>query len=191
MVYVLILLLCWSSFLFVSLSVSVRYDRGVTAADDGAVERDSDSEGGEEEELWGEPGDEEEEEEIMHQREEELEAELNLATKRCQELKETLQVTKSFIEGKAIKGADAGRAKIDSSIPSDEEDDLEEATEMEEYEDEPGVGLLYSSPSLSFVLSCQICMDRIPGKSNPRGARGAVSKLPRVVLASEGKKPIM
>lgn len=115
-----------------------RYDRGVTAADDGAVERDSDSEGGEEEELWGEPGDEEEEEEIMHQREEELEAELNLATKRCQELKETLQVTKSFIEGKAIKGADAGRAKIDSSIPSDEDDDLEEATEMEEYEDEPG-----------------------------------------------------
>jgi serine/threonine protein kinase len=51
---------------------------------------------------------EEEEEvinEVLHRREEELQAELMLATKRCQELKQTLQVTKSFIESKASQGS--------------------------------------------------------------------------------------
>lgn len=92
--------------------------------------------------MWGnsDPNDAEEEEEIMHRREEELQAELSLATKRCQELKETLQVTKSFIDNRA-KGDD-GRTRIAVDvIPDGSEDELEAVDDYEE--DEEGVSLYY------------------------------------------------
>ena len=82
-----------------------RYDRGGGAEE---VTDEPDSDSGGDDELWGEedPDDALEEDEIMHKREEELQAELSLATKRCQELKETLQVTKSFIDGRGKLGGD-------------------------------------------------------------------------------------
>lgn len=79
-------------------------------------------------------------EEILNQREEELRAELNFATHRCQELQRTLQETKSFIKptpsiGIAAGGAHPGRptaATIHSVASDDEYDDaFEESTEFE------------------------------------------------------------
>jgi hypothetical protein len=118
-----------------------RYERGVTTEDVGGDHSDS----GGDDELWGEedPDDAQEEDEIMHKREEELQAELSLATKRCQELKETLQVTKSFIDGRGkALGAD-GRTKIVNDVIASDDDDLEELSgdEAVEYDDDDEAGV--------------------------------------------------
>ncbi len=94
----------------------------------------------------------EEELELMHEREVELQQELQMATLRCQELKSTLQATKSFIEAKGgvpaatnrlgtVKPARGGDTHIVSTIASDEEEDEdgfdeEDAEEYDEYEEE-------------------------------------------------------
>ena len=54
-----------------------------------------------------------EEEDVRKSREAELQAELNIATKRCQELKKTLQETKSFVGSKAGGGASINPRKKD------------------------------------------------------------------------------
>jgi hypothetical protein len=126
-----------------------RYDNPTHYEDDDDEDGDSDSENGTEE-MWGEadPNDADEEDEIMHRREEELQAELSLATKRCQELKETLQVTKSFIghRGGAVESAKP-KIAVDVIDGSDDEG-LEEVEEYEE--DDEGVRL---PPSLLSSLT--------------------------------------
>jgi hypothetical protein len=92
------------------------------------------------------------EEDIRMSREAELQAELNMATKRCQELKRTLKETKSFIDGKSgaapstkaklpvVSNTDVGgngsddEASDDDASLVDEDDDIfdEESTEYEE-----------------------------------------------------------
>lgn len=88
---------------------------------------------------------EEEEEEVMHQREIELQEELNLATVRVSELKQTLQNTKSFIESRGGVPSIPSRRNIDSrAAPADprlraaipDEDEEEEDEEAFEYEEE-------------------------------------------------------
>lgn len=116
-----------------------RYDNQTHYEDDENEDGDSDSDN-DTEEMWGEvdPNDADEEDEIMHRREEELQAELSLATRRCQELKETLQVTKSFI-GNRGGAAEAGRPKIAVDIIADGSDE-EELEEVDDYEeDDEGV----------------------------------------------------
>lgn len=128
-----------------------RYERGITTDD---VEGDNvgDSDSGGDDELWGEedPDDAQEEDEIMHKREEELQAELSLATKRCQELKETLQVTKSFIDGRGRGlGAD-GRTKIvDDVIASDDELDELDDDEAVEYDDDDETGVSHKRDTIN------------------------------------------
>lgn len=117
--------------------ISYRYDNQTHYEDD-EEDGDSDSDNGTEE-MWGEadPNDADEEDEIMHRREEELQAELSLATKRCQELKETLQVTKSFMGNRGP--VEAGKPKIAVDVIADGSDD-EELEEVDEYEeDDEGV----------------------------------------------------
>jgi hypothetical protein len=91
-----------------------------------------------------------EEDQVLHRREEELQAELMLATKRCQELKQTLQITKSFIESKAasqgsmyplagslqqLRSGEGGQG--DQIIEeSDDEGDSEELEEVMEYDED-------------------------------------------------------
>lgn len=90
--------------------------------------------------------DDEEVDEDMHRREEELREELNLATRRCEELKSTLQVTKSFIEGRAgasmmgasrLPGGAAGvqRTKIVNDVIASDSDELSEDDDEEEAEE--------------------------------------------------------
>ena len=83
-------------------------------------------------------GDETEEQEDMIKREEELQAELNLATKRCQELKETLQVTKSFLgKGPQLGIKPNEGTKIADVIQSDEEEtDSDDSDVPEEYDED-------------------------------------------------------
>jgi hypothetical protein len=86
----------------------------------------------------------EEEEEDLHRREEELQAELNFATQRVEELKRTLQETKSFLgprlptrQGKETKApAPAPVANPKDAMYEEEEDeeDLYELDENSEYE---------------------------------------------------------
>lgn len=93
---------------------------------------DSASDDGESE-LWGQgqaTGDEDDVEEDLHRKEQELQAELNIATKRCQELKETLQNTKSFIDGRAPLKQQLEGTKL-QAMNSDEDDD-EDAYEYDE-----------------------------------------------------------
>jgi NIMA (never in mitosis gene a)-related kinase 1/4/5 len=143
-----------------------RYDNQPShGGDDDEDDSDSDNDT---EEMWGDadPNDAEEEDEIMHRREEELQAELSLATKRCQELKETLQVTKSFIGGRG--GNEGAKPKIAVDIIADDGSD-EELEEVDEYEDDEAVSAMTtvrerrepaSSSSCCLLISC--C--RIHGK---------------------------
>ena len=93
----------------------------------------------------------EEELELMHEREVELQQELQMATLRCQELKSTLQATKSFIEAKGgvpiaanrlgtVKPTHGGDPHVVSTIASDEEEDdafdEDDAEEYDDYEEE-------------------------------------------------------
>jgi hypothetical protein len=109
-----------------------RYDNATHYEDNDDDDEDSDSEN-DTEEMWGEadPNDADEEDEIMHRREEELQAELSLATKRCQELKETLQVTKSFI---GQRGEPLAKPKIAVDVIDGSDDEALE--EVEEYEED-------------------------------------------------------
>lgn len=119
-----------------------RYDNPTPYEDDDDENGDSDSEN-DTEEMWGEadPNDADEEDEIMHRREEELQAELSLATKRCQELKETLQVTKSFIGHRG--GVEPVKPKIAVDVIDGSDD--EGLDEVEEYEeDDEGVSSSHS-----------------------------------------------
>jgi serine/threonine protein kinase len=132
--------------------------------DDGDSDSDNDTE-----EMWGDadPNDAEEEDEIMHRREEELQAELSLATKRCQELKETLQVTKSFIGGRGGAGGNDGKPKIAVDIIADDGSD-EELEEVDEYEDDEAVSpwssCFYSSHLLCLSISPSLSYRRTHGK---------------------------
>lgn len=134
-----------------------RYGRGGSNVDS-AENSDSDSdEESQEDEMWGEedPSDAHEEEEIIREREEELQAELANATKRCQELKETLQVTKSFIDGKGGKGIVMGDARtkiVDDVIPpsDDEYDDDDDAAV---YDEEDEIGNSWEEQSCKSVSS--------------------------------------
>lgn len=94
-----------------------------------------------------------EEMEDMHQREIELQEELNLATVRVSELKMTLQATKSFIEARGgvppvAKKNGESRAlntkdpRLQAAIPDEEEDeDAFEYDDAEDYEEEEEVSL--------------------------------------------------
>lgn len=110
------------------------------------MDYDSDSDVEEEASVeFGDDDDDEaaevEEQEDMIRREEELQAELNLATRRCQELKETLQVTKSFL-GKgphlAVNKVPNEGTKIAEVIQSDdeEEEETDSDDEAEEYDED-------------------------------------------------------
>jgi hypothetical protein len=77
---------------------------------------------------WGETPADADLDEDMNRKEEELQAELNLATKRCQELKETLQNTKSFIEGRGPIRQAMGGTKLNGMV-SDEDDDEDDEDE--------------------------------------------------------------
>ena len=88
-----------------------------------------------------------EEQEDMNRKEEELEAELNIATKRCEELKRTLKETKSFLDARGVSLRKDSIPKPRSSIHEavsilsvdtfDEEDDtFEEEDEDEDSDDE-------------------------------------------------------
>lgn len=80
---------------------------------------------------------EREEQEDMIRREEELQAELNLATRRCQELKETLQVTKSFLgKGPTLAKGKDGTKLVDAIQSDDEESDEESDDIPEEYDED-------------------------------------------------------
>jgi hypothetical protein len=101
----------------------------------------------------------EDELELIHAREVELQEELNMATQRVQELKQTLQATKSFIEarggvppvsstrggGSTVKAPRPLDARVVSTIASDDDDAEDEDTfdyeddEEEEYEEEAEV----------------------------------------------------
>lgn len=97
-------------------------------------------------------GEAEEEDEDMRQRENELQEELNLATVRVSELKQTLQNTKSFIEGHGGVPAVPSKRNVNArsvapdprlraAIPDEDEDEDEdedayEYEEDEEYEEE-------------------------------------------------------
>lgn len=103
----------------------------------------------------------EEEEEDLHRREEELQAELNFATQRVEELKRTLQETKSFLgprlptrQGKETKApAPAPVANPKDAMYEEEEDEedlyeLDENSEYEEsYEDYSAKGKAKQHPS--------------------------------------------
>lgn len=69
----------------------------------------------------------EEEFEDMHQREVELQEELQMATLRCQELKQTLQATRSYIESRGGVPAQARPgpkpSRLESGLSSEDEDD--------------------------------------------------------------------
>eukprot|EP00602_Paraphysomonas_sp_CaronLab_P008770 CAMPEP_0185029364 /NCGR_PEP_ID=MMETSP1103-20130426/15636_1 /TAXON_ID=36769 /ORGANISM="Paraphysomonas bandaiensis, Strain Caron Lab Isolate" /LENGTH=798 /DNA_ID=CAMNT_0027564075 /DNA_START=684 /DNA_END=3080 /DNA_ORIENTATION=+ len=131
-----------------------RYGRGVSNVES-AENSDSDEES-QEEELWGEedPTDAQEEEEIIRKREEELQAELANATKRCQELKETLQVTKSFIDGKG-KGLAAGdvRTKIVDDVIPPSDDEYDDDDDAAEYDEEDEIGNSWEEQSCKSVSS--------------------------------------
>ncbi len=84
------------------------------------------------------------EEEIRQSREAELEAELNLATRRCEDLRTTLRETKSFIDGKARVGtshaARAGQpgAAVAAALPDSDLDEEDEEDVFDYDEDEDG-----------------------------------------------------
>lgn len=99
------------------------------------------------------PEDADEEDEIMHRREEELQAELSLATKRCQELKETLQVTKSFMDNRGRP--EGGKTKIAVDIIADGSDD-DELEAVEGYDEEDEEGNSWEAKSCSSVSSSAI-----------------------------------
>lgn len=130
-----------------------RFDRG--PADRAAIpesgpakgdynKADYDSSSDDEDDLWGEPrtdaGHNAEVEADMIRREEELKAELDMATMRCAELKKTLKET--LTHASAISGAPADVGKGPSSAPSNGEnfdvDDLhDDDTDDEEKADVP------------------------------------------------------
>lgn len=110
------------------------------------IDYDSDSDEGESSYDFGGDGDGEadevEEQEDMMKREEELQAELNLATRRCQELKDTLQVTKSFL-GKGpnlgMKNQNDGTKIAAEVIQSDDDEDETDSDDddvPEEYDED-------------------------------------------------------
>ncbi len=110
-----------------------------SVADNNEYNSDDSEEGTE----WGERGDVEEEEEDMHRREEELQAELNFATLRVNELKRTLQETKSYLgprmptRGKDVAGSHTPAARWavgeEEDGEAEDEDEFYE-TDEEEYE---------------------------------------------------------
>lgn len=109
--------------------------RNATTDDD----HNSDSaSGGEEESLWEQGSHNvEEEEEDLHRREEELKAELNFATMRVNELKRTLQETKSYLGPRLpTRGSNLQNQRIpsadDENFEGDDEDLFDE--EDEEFE---------------------------------------------------------
>jgi non-specific serine/threonine protein kinase/NIMA (never in mitosis gene a)-related kinase len=115
----------------------------------------SDSSGGEDDESvnWdAESNNGAEEDEIMNRREEELQAELQMATLRCDELKRTLIETKSFIDPKVAskkpQSSMANKKPQGGPVPSydnldevssDDEDEFEEYEDSNDYDDEPVV----------------------------------------------------
>ena len=128
---------------------------------------------GEESAVWeGASNNVEEEEEDLHKREEELQAELMMATKRCQELKQTLQETKSFMDARGLtkqqvpdprsatkgaRGAAGGvaAATIQSEIEEEEEEDDDTFDyEDEDYEDEDNEVIGFDFPRWCLSLHC-------------------------------------
>lgn len=131
-------------------SVCTRYAQNQDNQSSGFGGRDSDSGSENDSETWGDGEDDEVEvDEDMHRKEEELQAELNLATKRCQELKETLQMTKSFIDGRGAVRPPMGGTKLNPVLNSDddEDDDVdeEETYNYDDDEEEPWEEQSYSS----------------------------------------------
>jgi hypothetical protein len=98
------------------------------------------SDSGSDEELFEKGGEAngDEEEEEFHRREEELRAELNFATMRCEELKRTLQETKTFLGPRLPTRKDQRPPAVPAKEPvmqEDEDDeDLYDLGEDDEYE---------------------------------------------------------
>lgn len=116
------------------------------------------------------------EDEDMHRREEELEAELNMATLRCEELKKTLQETKSFASsfsnvrgapiGVAIAGARVAVAppsygeEVETDDDDEDADQYEEAEEVEEQYDEDSPEAQLSVAKVNEVRHLDIAYDQ-------------------------------
>ena len=109
------------------------------------VEGEDSASEGEESSVWdgdGGSSNAQEEEEDLVRKEEELRAELNMATRRVQELRQTLQETKSFMDARGVSvvpGSTKGKqfvpvASIASASDVDDED--EDEFEYEEGSDD-------------------------------------------------------
>jgi len=137
--------------------------------DDGLDDTESEDE---QSAVWdsaGGGGNVDEEEEDMHKREVELQAELTMATRRCQELKQTLQETKSFMEDRGVSMASIMRnnnhrvssmaAVAPSTIVSaagEEEDDSEEYDEFDDADDDDDYDDVSSGSSCNSRCNCYI-----------------------------------
>lgn len=115
------------------------------------------SDSGEEEEDDWDKGEvnAEEEDEDLHRREEELRAELNFATMRCEELKRTLQETKSFLGPRLpTRGQPQPAAAPVKKEPSYDDEEFEDDEELFESDGDYEVSFPWISFMWCLKLSC-------------------------------------
>jgi len=114
---------------------------------------DDGSDSGSEEDIWekGNGGNNvEEEEEDLHRREEELQAELNFATQRVEELKRTLQETKSFL-GPRLPTRQSRDNRVSGSQSKEAYEDEEDNEDLYEFEEADELEV-YMYPILMYFL---------------------------------------
>lgn len=163
-------------------SFEVPRQRSSLGADDDILLSDEDSEDDIKVPVGGEAP--EEELEDMHQREVELQEELQMATLRCQELKQTLQATRSYIESRGGGAAQARPGpkptRLDVGASSEDEDDdafeydeneLNEDLEDESTEDTPppsyAIGRSETKESKDYDITPRVSSKNVAIKPSP------------------------
>lgn len=117
-------------------------DREISSNDRTGHESDDSRSGDESESLWERgSANSKEEEEDLHRKEEELRAELNFATLRVNELKRTLQETKSFIKAPPSRAGATKHSPTARQVERVPSEDVQEEEDEEEYDEDDDYNL--------------------------------------------------